>query len=349
MGNQKPISTLLTIFALGFILSGCASQLSISALQPAEIDRAATLKQVGVLPFDERDESKRRSHNVNLGPKIEAKLAAYQLDNSNYFTVVSRSDLDRIISEQKFQRSGLVDESRVAEIGRLAGAQSLISGSVSSTSLNDSSYRATRTRRVGCDSKGKNCRTQTYTVPCKTRTISLGAQVRMVDVSRGDLVTAQSYNETLKRQACQDTSSTLPSLQEGIEILSDRVANDFVRKITPQRITFKVTLIEKLDVKLPKEHEEKFKSALAFLKAGRMDRSDQLLTELLHDSQQQSYAIAYNLGVIKEASANYNDAKSLYAIADSLTLKPVKEIKLAVNRIDGLISQHHRAHNQIQQ
>ncbi|MBE0471744.1 MAG: hypothetical protein IBX55_19815 [Methyloprofundus sp.] len=349
MKKYKSALILIKALALSILISGCASQISISAIQPAEVDRAATLKQVGVLPFNERDEARRRNHNVNLGSKIEAKLAAYQLDNSSYFTVVSRSDLDRIITEQKFQRSGLVDESRIAEIGRLAGAESLISGSVSSTSLNDSTYRATRYRSVGCDSQGKNCRRQEYTVPCRTRTISLGAQIRMIDVSRGDLVTAQSYNETMTRQACQDTNSTLPSLEQGIELLSDRVADDFIRKITPNRITFKVTLIEKLDVRLPKEHEEKFKSALAFLKAGRMDRSNQLLTELLHDSQQRSYAIAYNLGVIKEALADYDDAKSLYAIADSLTLKPVKEINLAVNRIDDLINQHQRAQNQIQQ
>jgi len=328
------------------LISGCGTHATIKALEPAEIDRAASLKQIGVLPFDER-KGNRDSHNVNLGPKIEAKLASYQLDGTNYFTVVSRSDLDKLMDEQKFQRSGLVDESKIAELGRLAGAQALISGSVSSTSLNDSRHNEKRSRLVNCDSKGKNCQRQEYTVNCTIRTIGMGAQIRMVDVSRGDLVTAQTYTESKNWKQCSDTSTPLPALEQGIEIHSDKVANDFVSKITPRYITFKVKLIDKLDVKLEKSQEEKFKSAIAFIKADRLDRSEAIFVELLEETQQQSYAVAYNLGVVNEAAAKYQDAKNLYAIADSLTTKPVKQIDEAINRIEDLIAKQERAQEQM--
>jgi len=337
---------MLACVAMSVLASGCATKTTIHALEPAEVDRAASLKQVGVLEFDESKPSGREEYGINFASKLEALLASYQLDNENYFVVVSRSDLDRIIEEQKFQRSGLVDESKIAEIGQLAGAQALISGAVSSASSNDSSYRDRRTRSK-CDSKGKNCKTIEYTVSCKARTIGLGVQVKMVDVQRGDLVTAESFDETKKWTECSDSSRTLPSMEQGLEELSNLIAGKFVSKITPRYISFEVTLIDDLDVELPETKEQRFDAAIEFIKADRMDRAGDLLDQLHAEVQQQSYAIAYNLGVVKESEGAYDEAKSLYNVADSLTLEPVEEINLAVQRIDRLIENNKRAVDQM--
>ena len=326
---------------LAFLLAGCASKMTMRALEPAEIDRAASLKQIGVLEFNER-----KVKQIHLADKLEAMLATKQLDGENYFVVVSRSDLDRLVSEQKLQRSGLFDERKTAEIGRLTGAQALISGSVSSTSSHDSRHREER-QSTRCDSKGKNCQPYTYYVHCTVRSIGIGAQIRMIDVQRGDLVTAQSYNEVQEWKKCDDHEAPLMSESQGLEILSNTIAADFVKKITPRYITFEVTLIDKLDVKLPEHQEEKFKAALAFLKEGRLDRSERLLSELLEETQQQSYAVAYNLGVIKEAQASYKNARTLYHLADNLTVKPVAEINNAMQRIDAAMAKHQRAQEQI--
>ena len=47
------------------------------------------------------------------------------------FTVVERSEMKRLLNEQKFQYSGCVDVSCAVEIGKLLGAKSMIVGSVS--------------------------------------------------------------------------------------------------------------------------------------------------------------------------------------------------------------------------
>ena len=47
------------------------------------------------------------------------------------FTIVERSEMKRLLDEQKFQYSGCVDISCAVEIGKMLGAKSMVVGSVS--------------------------------------------------------------------------------------------------------------------------------------------------------------------------------------------------------------------------
>ncbi|MDX1320106.1 MAG: CsgG/HfaB family protein [Oceanospirillum sp.] len=332
----------LAAVGLAALAAGCSTTTTIHALEPAEVDRAASLKQVAIVDFD--NDSGR--YGVNFAAKLEALMANYQIDGKNYFTVVSRNDLDRILDEQKRQNSGLFSASKIAEIGKLTGAQAMISGSVSSASSNDSHYRENRTRNK-CDSNGKNCQTIEYTVGCTLRVVSLGVQVRMVDVERGDLVTAESFEEAYEWSACRDRKEVLPSRAQGLERISNDLARQFIAKITPRYVSFEVTLLEDSDVELTGNQEDRFEAAIEFVEIGRTDRAEYLLSQLHQEVQHQSYAIAYNLGVIKESQAEYEQAKQLYQIADRLALEPVEEINEAVARIDRLQSNNRKAMSQL--
>lgn len=50
--------------------------------------------------------------------------------NTNAVTIIERQNVDKIIEEQKFQYSGLVDESTAASIGSIAGVQYICYGSI---------------------------------------------------------------------------------------------------------------------------------------------------------------------------------------------------------------------------
>ena len=52
--------------------------------------------------------------------------------NDRIFTVVDRQRLDVIRAEQNFQLSGEVDDNTAIEIGRFFGAQTIVSGEISS-------------------------------------------------------------------------------------------------------------------------------------------------------------------------------------------------------------------------
>lgn len=339
---DKGVFKSLFVLAATVIMSACSSKATIRALEPAEIDRAASVKKVAVLYF-ENDHAR---DGVNFAAKLEAILTSYQIDDKNYFTVISHNDLDHILDAQKRQHSGLYDDNKVVELGKLTGAQAIISGAISSASSNDTRYRETRTRDQ-CDSSGKNCTTVEYDVSCTTRVIGLGVQVRMVDIERGDLITAQSFDASNEWSACRDRKETLPSRSQGLEKLSVQLAQQFVSKITPRYISFNVSLLDDVDISLSGEQEERFEAAIAFAESGRTDRAEYLFTQLHQEVQHQSYAIAYNLGVIKESKGDYGDAKRLYQTADHLALEPIDEINQAIERIDRIKSNSEKALDQL--
>ena len=56
-----------------------------------------------------------------------------QFVNSKRFTVVDRSDIDKVLTEQNFQMSGMVDDDAFVSIGKFIGANVVITGSISGT------------------------------------------------------------------------------------------------------------------------------------------------------------------------------------------------------------------------
>jgi hypothetical protein len=53
--------------------------------------------------------------------------------NSRKYTVVDRSDIDKVLGEQNFQMSGYVDDDAFVSIGKFIGATAVITGSITGT------------------------------------------------------------------------------------------------------------------------------------------------------------------------------------------------------------------------
>ncbi len=58
-----------------------------------------------------------------------------ELVKSDKYQIISRSDIAKIIQEQQFQLSGMVDEETSVELGRILGAQHLVTGSVTKVGI----------------------------------------------------------------------------------------------------------------------------------------------------------------------------------------------------------------------
>ena len=324
------------IFILGIILfSGCAQKVMIKALEPAEVNRAAITKKISVTPF--------KNDRIGFANKLEGKLANQFLDGKPYFTVVSKGDFERLVAEQRRQYSGLLDENQAVELGNLLGAQALISGSITSDSLQDTRFYE---KRVECVDK-KCTEQREYQVACTKRVIGLGVQIKMVDVERGDII----YGDTLQGEGawehCSDDKRVLPSKAQGMDYLSDSLVKDFVYKLTPHYVYFRVALLEDPDMEYTEQQEMLLENALAFIDHNRLDRGETLLQELFIQTGGMSYVAAYNLGVVREAQGQYDDAKRYYEIADGLAMAPVEEINIAINRIEASIRKRKLALEQI--
>jgi len=99
-------------------MSGCAQKVRIKALNPAQIDRATSTKNIAVVRF--------KNDEVGLSSKIERNLSRFKLENKPFFTVVNRGNINQVLKEQKLQNSGLVETDEIVEVGNLIGAQALI-------------------------------------------------------------------------------------------------------------------------------------------------------------------------------------------------------------------------------
>lgn len=321
---QKYFFLFLTLI---IFLSGCSSHVKIKALKPAEIDRATTTKNIAVVAF-KRD-------RVGLSSKIESNLARYKIEGKAFFTMVSRSDLNEVVEEQKLQNSGLVDTKDIVEVGELIGAQAIISGNVGKPSLSDSYYYE---ERVRCADK-KCKQTYLYRVSCTKRVVSLSAEIKMVDVTRGDIIYADNMSRASTYRQCRDDSRPLPSKESVAQTLATSIAASFTYKLTPHYRYFSVELLDDPDLDYTDEQEDLLENALKYIEHKRYDRAGSLLTQLVESTDQQSYVAFYNLGVVKETQGNYKKAKLYYERADSLTIEPVEAVSIAYNRINAAIEE----------
>jgi TolB-like protein/tetratricopeptide (TPR) repeat protein len=91
-----------------------------------KIPEALKLEQrlsVTVVPFDQKGEIS------SFGLSFQENLID-ALVNRNRFRVIERSLLDSILQEQKFSRTALVEQSTALQLGRLAAAHTIVTGSV---------------------------------------------------------------------------------------------------------------------------------------------------------------------------------------------------------------------------
>jgi len=326
------VKSTLVFLGATVLFSGCAQKVRVKALQPAEVSRAALTKKIAVTEF--------RNDRPNISGKIEADLAKHKLDGKQYFTVVSRQDLNKVLAEQKVGSSGLIDPKTATQVGKLIGAQAIISGKTGNASTSDTSFYEERTK-CNKDSCWK------IKVSCKKRAAGLDAEIRMIDTQKGDIIYADTINEQETWKHCNDDSHALPSASMASQQLASRIADKFTYKLMPHYVYYSVVLLEDPDLEYTEKQEALLENSLEFIKQNRYDRAETLLKKLIASTNGKSYVPFYNLGVIKEAQGQYEEAKKDYKKADSLTVKPVEEINTAINHIDKVIESNKKALEQL--
>jgi hypothetical protein len=89
------------------------------------VDRASARPTLAVLPFSVGE------HVKSAGDLHIGDILATALFKTGRFDMVERSKLDEILKEQRLGRSGMVDPSTAAEIGKLVGASTVVFGTLS--------------------------------------------------------------------------------------------------------------------------------------------------------------------------------------------------------------------------
>jgi len=199
-----------------------------------------------------------------------------------------------------------------------------------------------------------------YKVKCNTTDATVSANMNIVNVETGALLYGDSMTKSYNGDSCKAGTFNLGliklkgapgkilSKRQAINKLTEDIANEFVRKLTPRYVSFKVTLLDSIELdNVTDSQKQALENSLAYIKAGRMKKSEKILGKLLDELDGKSYAVAYDLGVVKEAQGKLDEAKKLYVLADELASKPVDEINAAMVRIDSSIAKREEARKQM--
>lgn len=348
---KRKVLGIITASVVAVFMTGCADKVRIQALNPAEVGEMASKKKVAITDF--------KNDTVGLSGQIESQIAKQKLDKKRYFTVLSRKDLASVMKEQKLQSSELLDATTASKVGALVGAQALVNGEISSAQAESGSYVENKKECLSYYKGGGCAQWRFYKVTCKTTQATVAANINIVSVKDGSIIYADNYTKNYSGDSCKagrrslgllvvdSGPKTILSEKQAINKLAADIANEFVYKLSPHYIYFNVALLDSIEIETEDKHHETLERSIEFIKAGRMDKADKMLNQLMTDVDGKCHTIAYVYGVVKEARGQFDEAKELYTIADDLSTEPVAEINLAVTRIDRLISKRDEARKQM--
>lgn len=318
----------IIVLVTSFILSGCATKINISGVKPAEASGVAKLKNISVLEF--------KNDTFNISGYVESSLGNSKINGVKYFNVIDRKNLNKILNEQKFQYTGLVDNKTSVKIGKISGVKALINATITKPTFSTKRYNGTFTV-CNKNSKGKTICEQILK-PCIEMRTDLSALFKIISTENGSILYSTKISKHHKSSGCgKDRYSQLGNKNSIVYELSNNIAKTFVSKLIPQTIYSRVTLLEEPDIDYSDYSEKLLENSIEYIKKNRLTKAKDLLYKVIDDTKEQSYVAFYNLGVILEAEGDLTKANEMYKKADSLTIEPIDEIDFALRRVKKTI------------
>jgi hypothetical protein len=221
---------------------------------------------------------------------------------TNVFTVVERARIDQVMEELKLSQTGLIDESQATQVGRMLGADAILTGNVS----------------VSCDDKWvtetKTENKKQVQVKCNKRVANASATIRIVHVETGQLIGSKEASHKIELKKCDgDYGSALPTpevtVDNCLQVVAGKLVDYFAPRFSEQKL--EMAKVECGDCK-------------RFIDAAEdaIDRYDlntaYLQYAALAERDSYNHAVLYNIGVLHEAVGNYGRAQQQYAMASKL-------------------------------
>ena len=320
------------------ILSCAPPVVKTTALVPARFHEAAKLKVVAVLPFD-------GPGGRELANEIEGTLASVNIDDKQYFILIDRTKLEKILKEQEFSQTGMVDETTAVKVGKLIGAKGIYTGAVTVRNCKDSHFTEERSecaqRQIEYDKKGraregKCIGWRKYSVPCTKRDAIFSFTPKLIEVETSRIIYSNNVSGVASASECRDSGRPLPSEIDIIARAMESAKMTFKKDVAPNYVTFSIKLMESKEGITSKEAERIMDQGMEFAKHNRLDRACELWGEariLTTDSP----SLLYNLGICAEVRGDLENALDLYKKADRALNKPDDRITAAMGRVSEAI------------
>ncbi|MCK9203177.1 MAG: CsgG/HfaB family protein [Saccharofermentanaceae bacterium] len=218
---------------------------------------------------------------------------------TNIFTVVERTQLEKVLQEQNLSNTGIVDDAQAATIGKVLGIDAIIMGSVTYTSKDEPSQSQL------VDLTGKS-----YTQYCLKRTVTADARMKIIDVNTGKIIGTKDKRSTYTETKCDEKRSGLTSVSAMADLCVKDLAFELVNYFNPHFIYTKYQF-EKIK---NKDFKDKAKEAKEYIANGKLANAFPIF-KAIYDADPYNASAAKNLGCLYDIVGNYDKAKEYYSIA----------------------------------
>lgn len=309
------------------------TELATYVLMPPEKQLAA--KKIAILDFQNVSQNAEKEAGSDLGSKVTDYLTEFLvsenagLDGKTYingaktntYTIVERSRLQKVLTEQKLNASGILNENDIVKLGKILGVDAIISGSVSY------SHKDEKSSRKNSDN--------TYTYVYK-RTVTTESRMRILSVETGEIIGQTSKNSAMV-STVESTSAYLEekSLTPPVK-LAEKAGKDvgfqlcgYINPYYSQQ-TFVFENIKNNQMK------DRIKDAKEYLKLGEIDKAYQMY-KAIYDVDQYNPQLLFNLGELHEIVGNYEKARNFYG--EAVAIEPDNKVYVAAtNRAQNSIA-----------
>ena len=155
---------------LAFVVVFFCCSLAFSAEKP----------RIGVLRFT--NQTSAGWWSGNMGHELQDMLAA-ELANMKVFQVLERKEIDAVLGEQDLGASGRIDTKTKAKLGKIKGAQYLVSGSVSAFEENTSGT-------------GGGIGIMGFSIGGKQQTAYMAIDLKVIDTTTGEIADSRTVEAT---------------------------------------------------------------------------------------------------------------------------------------------------------
>jgi len=164
--------------------------ISAKKLVPAEVD-VSKYRKIAVFDFDGQG-------GKDIAEWMEIALQNVRIDDQQFFEMITRSRMMKLLAEQRLGLTGLIDPDKAAKIGKISGVQAIVTGRVTTYGVKDSNYSKQVTRYQGNRQYKEN-------VPCQARSAYVDFTVNFIDAQSGQIMASSSADGQLVGDACQGT------------------------------------------------------------------------------------------------------------------------------------------------
>ncbi|WP_433975217.1 CsgG/HfaB family protein [Tunturiibacter lichenicola] len=193
-------------------------------------------RRIAVMSLDVSPDAKQKAASQfgmqnDLGATL-SDLIINRLVADGKFIVIERAALDKIIKEQNFSNSDRADPSTAVKLGKIAGVDAIVIGSITQFG-GESSKKATNIpiRIHGLNVPLANSQ--------KTSTVTVGVTARMIDTSSGSILASATGSGTSSKTTTDSNTGGATSTTSASDF-----ATPAINDATTQAVTQVVTQIE---------------------------------------------------------------------------------------------------------